>query len=223
MSSQEHAAEAAWLQAAKKGDLAAFNRLVLMYQEQVYNVAYRLLGDPDEAADATQETFLKAYERLHQHRGGAFRAWLLRIATNTCYDILRKRQRESTKSLSDVLSAQDAAEDHALFWQSPGDSPEDLALRREVHRAVQEGLLHLPPEYRVAVVLSDIEGLSYEEIAHVLGIPLGTVKSRLSRGRAMLRDYLRTHHGELLPRSYRLKGAPTGERDLPRQDREGQS
>lgn len=204
MSSKEHSTEATWVQAAKKGDLAAFNRLVLMYQEQVYNVAYRILGDPDEAADATQETFLKAYQRLHQHRRGAFRAWLLRIATNTCYDLLRKRQRQGTYPLSDMLASPDEAQaEHVRFLQSREDSPEEVALRHEIHQAIQQGLQRLPPEYRIVVVLSDIEGLSYEEIAQVLEVPLGTVKSRLSRGRSMLRDYLRTHHKELLPQAYR--------------------
>lgn len=194
--------EEAWVQAAKAGDLSAFNRLVLAYQEQLYNVAYRLLGDPEEAADATQEAFLKAYERLHQHRGGSFRAWLLRILTNTCYDALRKRRRRAEGPLPDTTGPDPL--DRLRLLPSREASPEEAALRGEIHRAIQEGLQRLSPEYRTVLVLSDIEGLSYEEIAEVLSIPLGTVKSRLSRARAQMRDFLRVHYGELLPKAYRL-------------------
>ncbi len=202
MSPHARADEQDLIEAAKRGDLAAFNQLVLMYQGQAYNVAYRLLGDPDAAADATQDAFLKAYQRLHQLRGGSFRAWLLRIVTNTCYDMLRKQKRRPTQSLEPQSDEEES--DRLPRWQSDAESPEDIVLRREIHWAVQEGLATLSPEHRAIVVLSDIEGLSYEEIAQVLNIPLGTVKSRLSRARARLRDYLRAHHGELLPKAYRL-------------------
>ncbi len=187
---------------AKKGDLAAFNQLVLKYQGQAYNIAYRLLGDADAAADATQDAFLKAYQRLHQHRGGSFRSWLLRIVTNTCYDALRKRTRYPTQALEPASEDEDP--DHLPRWQSDEETPEEAVLRQEINEAVQRGLRTLSPEHRTVIVLSDIEGLSYEEIAEVLNIPVGTVKSRLSRARARLRDYLRAHHRELLPRAYRL-------------------
>ncbi|NPA91310.1 MAG: sigma-70 family RNA polymerase sigma factor [Chloroflexi bacterium] len=185
---------------AKSGDIAAFNQLVLRYQNQAYNVAYRLLGDPDGAADATQEAFIKAYQRLHQLRGEHFRPWLLRIVTNTCYDILRRRARRATQPL-DAMEDEDP--ERLPRWQSDEETPEEVALRHEIGRAVEEGLLELSPEHRAVVVLSDIEGLSYEEISQVLNIPVGTVKSRLSRARARLRDYLRSHYPELLPAAYR--------------------
>ncbi len=193
--------ESELIRAAKQGDVAAFNELVLRYQQQAYNVAYRLLGDADWAADATQDAFLKAYQRLYQLRGSTFRPWLLRIVTNTCYDLLRHRARRPAQSLEATDDDQDP--DHLPRWQSDVETPEEAAMRHEIGHAVQEGLLHLPPEYRAVVVLSDVEGLSYEEISRSLGIPVGTVKSRLSRGRARLRDYLRAHHPELLPSSYR--------------------
>lgn len=202
MSPHMQADEQRLVRAAKRGDLAAFNQLVLMYQSQAYNIAYRLLGDPDAAADATQDAFLKAFRRLHQHRGGSFRSWLLRIVTNTCYDLLRKRKRRPTVPLEPQSDEEES--DRLPRWQSNAESPEEAVLRREIHWAVQEGLSQLSPEHRAVVVLSDIEGLSYEEIARVLDIPVGTVKSRLSRARARLRDYLRAHHGELLPKAYRL-------------------
>ncbi len=190
------------IQAARKGDLAAFNQLVLKYQNHAYNVAYRLLGDSDAAADATQDAFLKAYRRLHQLRGDSFRPWLLRIVTNTCYDVLRRRKRRPVQPLEP--ENEDGEADHLSRWQSDEASPEEIALRHEIHRVIQEGLMLLSPEHRTVVVLSDIEGLSYEEIATALGVPVGTVKSRLSRARARLRDYLRKQHPELLPRAYRL-------------------
>ena len=188
--------------AAKKGDVAAFNQLVLKYQGHAYNVAYRLLGNADAAADATQDAFLKAYQRLHQLRGNAFRPWLLRIVTNTCYDMLRRSARRPTQSLEPADENEEP--DRLARWQSEAETPEDIALRHEIHRVVQEGLLTLSPEHRAVVVLSDIEGLNCEEIAQALNVPVGTVKSRLSRARARLRDYLRQHHPELLPRAYRL-------------------
>jgi len=194
--------ETSLLQAAKAGDLSAFNRLVLTYQGQAYSVAYRLLGDADAAADAAQDAFIKAYQRLHQHRGGSFRAWLLRIVTNTCYDMLRKKARTPTRSLE--ADWEDGDDDRRREWRSPEDTPEEMALRHEIGRVVQEGLMTLSPEHRTVIVLSDIEGMNYEEIAHTLGIPLGTVKSRLSRARAHLRHYLRHNHAELLPIAYRL-------------------
>ncbi len=189
------------IERAKQGDLAAFNQLVLMYQGQAYNIAYRLLGDADAAADATQDAFLKAYQRLHQHRGGSFRSWLLRIVTNTCYDALRKHARHPTQPLEPTSDEEDP--EHLPRWRSDTETPEETVLRREINDAVQQGLLTLSPEHRTIIILSDIEGLTYEEISEILHIPVGTVKSRLSRARSRLRDYLRSHHGELLPRAYR--------------------
>lgn len=186
--------------AAQRGELAAFNRLVLNYQSLAYNVAFRIVGDPDAAADATQDAFLKAYRALGSYRGGSFKSWLLRIVTNTCYDILRSRQRRPASSLDDLP----VEREHA--WQLIDDraGPEDLALRQELGEAIQAGIAILPPEQRTAVILSDIQGMSYEEIATVMDSSLGTVKSRLSRGRAKLRDYL-LERQELLPSRYRLE------------------
>jgi RNA polymerase sigma-70 factor (ECF subfamily) len=186
------AAEARALEAARQGEVAAFNELVLRYQTVVYNVALRMLGNPDDAADATQEAFLSAYRHLHEFRGGSFKAWLLRIAVNGCYDTLRRRQRRPASSL-DELSEQSEGD------IGPGDSkpgPEYSALNSETARVIQEGLATLPPEQRTLVLLCDVQGLSYEEAAEASQVALGTVKSRLSRARARLRDYL-SERGEL--------------------------
>ena len=180
---------------AQRADLSAFNQLVVRYQDLAYNVAYRLLGDAEPAADATQDAFISAYAAISRFRGGSFRSWLLRIVTNACYDLLRTRRRRPTTSLDAMLEADSATPAH---FPDPGETPEGAALRHEVSRQIQAALLSLPADQRVAVVLSDVQGLSYDEIAQATSASLGTVKSRLSRGRAHLRALL-SKHGELLP------------------------
>jgi RNA polymerase sigma-70 factor (ECF subfamily) len=185
---------------AQRGDVDSFNSLVRAYEGRVYNLCYRMLGDPDSAADAAQDAFLSAFRNLRSFRGGSFRSWILRIATNACYDILRQRQRRPTISLdSDGASEDDEAS--PLQIADSAESPTDFAVRKELAAAIQHGLGALPDEQRVILILSDIEGLAYEEIAQITNTNLGTVKSRLSRGRARLRDLLRA--GELLPARYR--------------------
>jgi len=191
--------EQALVAAARRGDTQAFNQLILTYQTLVYNVAYRMLHDRDVAADATQEAFVSAFRAIQGFRGGSFKAWLLRIATNACYDQLRIVQRRPTSSLDDLL----VDPDHSAMLIDYTESPEDYAVRRDLGRAIQNGLDRLPPDQRATVILSDIQGLSYEEIAQATGVSLGTVKSRLSRGRARLRDCLRQEQ-ELSPKPYRL-------------------
>ena len=187
-----HADEARALEAARQGDVAAFNQLVLRYQTVAYNVALRTLGNPEEAADATQETFISAFRALDDFRGGSFKAWLLRITVNACYDILRRRQRRPASSL-DELTEQG---DESFGATDTGQGPEGAALNAETARAIQAALLTLPADQRTLVLLCDVQGLSYEEAAEATQVALGTVKSRLSRARARLRDHLR-ERGEL--------------------------
>jgi RNA polymerase sigma-70 factor (ECF subfamily) len=185
--------------AARQGDVSAFNELVLMHQAVVYNVAYRVLHDQDAAADASQEAFLSAFHALSGFRGGNFRAWLLRIVTNACYDQLRVARRRPTTSLDDL----EVDPDHSTWLMDKAESPEEYALRQDLGRVIQAGLDELPPDQRVTLVLSDIQGLGYEEIAQSTGVELGTVKSRLSRGRARMREYIQSHE-ELSTRGGRL-------------------
>jgi RNA polymerase sigma-70 factor (ECF subfamily) len=192
--------EKALIAAAQQGEVPAFNQLVLTYQSMVYNLAYRILGDADAAADASQDTFLSAFRAIKKFRGGSLKAWLLRIATNACYDQLRYKQRRPTSPLEALL----VETDHPPSFTDPTEGPEDYTLRQELGRAIQVGLNTLPPDQRIALVLSDVQGLSYQEIAEVTRSSLGTVRSRLSRGRAKLRDYL-LDQGELLPARYRLR------------------
>ena len=193
--------EKALIDAARQGDVSSFNRLVLSYQSMVYNLAYRILGDRHAAADATQDAFLSAFKGIGKFRGGSFKAWLLRIVTNACYDQLRRKQRRPTASLDALLVVEPVP---IRSLTDPGESPEEHALRQELSRAIQVGIGTLPPEQRVTLVLSDVQGLSYQEIAEVTGASLGTVKSRLSRARGKMRDFL-LEQRELLPSRYRLK------------------
>jgi len=192
--------EKALIVAAQRGEVHAFNQLVLIYQSMVYNLTCRILGDADAAADASQDTFISAFHAIRKFRGGSFKAWLLRIATNVCYDQLRYKQRRPTSSLEALLTGPD----HLSLFTNPDERPEDYALRQELGRVIQRGLDTLPPDQRIVLVLSDVQGLSYQEIAEITRSSLGTVKSRLSRGRTKLRDYL-LEQGELLPACYRLK------------------
>ena len=179
--------ELTWIVAAQRGNLASFNQLVESYQQLCFNVALRLVNNPDTAADVTQDAFLSAYRHLDQFRGGSFRSWLLRIVTNASYDVLRIRRRHDAASL-DVLM-----ESSAFDVPDLGELPEELTLRGELFDAIQIGLGQLPVDQRAVVVLCDVHGFSYDEAATVLTTNVGTVKSRLSRGRGRLRDYLVGH------------------------------
>jgi RNA polymerase sigma-70 factor, ECF subfamily len=182
--------EAVLIARAKKGDLQAFNQLVLNYQGLAYSVAYSILGDGDSAGDATQDGFIKAYRALDCYWDGSFRAWLMRIVTNTCYDHLRsrRRQRQHVGTLDDLRAQEESKS--ALHDRRTG--PVESAEGQELRRVIRQGLTALRPDQRTVVILYDLEGFSYEEIARATAAPIGTVKSRLSRGRAHLRDYLRS-------------------------------
>ncbi len=192
--------EAALIRDAQQGNVEAYNGLVLHFQTQVYNVAYRIMGEQPSAADATQEAFIRAYKNINRFRGGNFRAWLLRIVTNACYDELRRRKRRPAASL-EALYVEETTPGDSLV--SHTENPESYAQRMELRQALEECIRLLSDDHRVVVVLSDVQQLSYEEVAQSADISLGTVKSRLSRARGRLRDCL-LQNGELLPASYRL-------------------
>ena len=189
---------------ALKGELDSFNRLVLAYQDLAFNVAYRILGDDDQAADATQTAFFSAYKNLRSFRGGSFKAWVLRMVTNACYDELRRKQRHPSVSLDPPAGDEDEVLDSNEWLASDDPSPETTLEQAEVEHAIQHCLEHLTVDFRTVVVLVDVQGLDYEEVSRSLGKPLGTVKSRLARARLQMRDCL---HGfeELLPSGYRLE------------------
>jgi len=189
---------------ASRGDLEAFNRLVLAYQDLLYTQAYRIMGDRDSAEDATQDAFISAFRHLSAYRGGSFKAWLLRITTNICYDELRRRKRRPTSPLEPLDDNEEEVE--SPNWLSdPGEKPEEATERIELSNAIQLCLGNLPIEFREVVILVDIQEMDYAEAASVIRTPVGTVKSRLARARVRMRDCLKKHR-ELLPASIRLMG-----------------
>jgi len=189
------------------GDVSAFNQLVLNYQQSTYGVIFRMLGDRDTAADVTQDVFIAAFRGIQSFRGGSsFRAWLMRIASNAACDYWRRTQRHPTESLdidADDDDAHAASILNSAVAMGQEVNPEEYLLNRELQELIQRGLQVLPLDQRVAVVLCDIQGLSYEEIAATTQATMGTVRSRIARGRARLRNYLYKYR-ELLPRGYRL-------------------
>lgn len=175
---------------SREGDVDCFNQLVERYQRDVYNLSLRMLGNVQAAEDATQDAFISAYKGITKFRGGSLRAWLLRITANACRDQLRLLRRRPTTSL-DALPFE-------LEWDRHAPSPEEYALNRELGHEISKALSALPADQRLAVILRDILGLDYEEIAQATASSLGTVKSRLNRGRARLRHHLEPYR-ELLP------------------------
>lgn len=196
--------EAKLITAAKRQDIDAFNQLVLTYQDMAYRVAYRLMQDEAAAMDATQNAMISAYRHLDQFWGDNFKAWLMRIVKNACYDELRRRQRRPSVSLDDMETESDGLRfDESAGLNTPQENPEHAAQRSALQSAIEGCIGALGDGYRDVVIFADIEGYSYEETAEILGISIGTVKSRLSRARAKLRDCLRGFE-ELLPDQYRL-------------------
>lgn len=169
---------------AREGDLSAFNELVLEHQSLVYNLCYRLLGSVQAAEDAAQEAFMHAWRSIGSLRGESFRPWILRIAANLCRDELRRRMRRPSTSLDTAL---EAGVPEPL---DPEPLPETSALNLELRRELERALGQLPQEQRLAIILSDVEGLDYAEVASVMKTSLGTVKSRIARGRLRLRAIL---------------------------------
>lgn len=197
--------ETALIQQAKTGDLNAFNRLVLEYQSQVFNVAFRIMGDRQAADDMTQETFISAFKAMKRFRGGSFRAWLLRILRNACYDEFRRRKRRPTTPLDSLAPLSDAPEPESTsVLEAQDENPEQASVRSEQVRAIEACIQELPEEYRMAAILVDVQGYDYKEASEALGKPLGTIKSRVSRARARLRDCLRSRR-ELFGASFRLE------------------
>jgi RNA polymerase sigma-70 factor (ECF subfamily) len=189
------------------GNLNAFNQLVLHYQDMAYNVAYRIMGEHGAADDAAQEAFISAYQKLEQYRGGSFKAWLLRIVTNSCYDELRRRQRQPVTPLKPELNDGETLENP--YWiEDDTPSPEDEIHDSELQKAIQHCINALDKKFRTVLVLVDVEGLDYETASEVVGRPLGTVKSRLARARERVQECLQGFW-ELLPDLFRLNDEET--------------
>mgnify|MGYP004516720871 FL=1 len=180
--------EAAIVRKVLGGDANAFETLVLEYEKNVYNIALRMTGNSEDAADMTQEAFIKAYNSLQSFRGDSkFSVWLYRIVSNVCLDFLRSKNRRPTVSLS---VEDDDGEDTQLDVADESQSPELLLDRKLTRESVRRGLDSLPPDYRQILLLREIQGLSYDEIAQALSLEVGTVKSRIFRARKRLCNFL---------------------------------
>jgi RNA polymerase sigma-70 factor (ECF subfamily) len=199
--------EIALITDAQHGNLDAFNTLVLHYQDSVFNTALRILGDEDQAADASQEAFISAFKSIASFRGGSFKAWLMRTVTNACYDELRRKKRRPTTPLEP--DTEDGEEMDSPKWMAdPSLTPDQQAEADEVEHAIQHCLDNLPLEFKTVVVMADIQGMDYTEVAAAIRVPLGTIKSRLARARLRLRECLQAFE-ELLPSTYRLENGLT--------------
>ena len=189
MKNQAYMDENDMVKAAIAGNLDTFNQLVLAYQDLAYQHAYSLLNDPDTAQDVTQESFVKAFHALKSFRGGSFRSWLLRIVTNSAYDILRRSKRHPTQPLFPVDD--DGEELDSAPWLADTDlSIQEKVENKELSREVRMLLEQLPEAYRNILVLVDLYQFDYSEAAATLQIPIGTIKSRLARARLQMKEKL---------------------------------
>lgn len=188
----------------RNGQTSCFNCIIEAHQTQAYNLACRILNDWSLAEDALQEALVSGYRAFRQFRGDNLAAWLMRIVANRCRDMLRSQRSRPTLPLDPLAQDPDDPDSipSALDIPSRDESPENHAERGDLNRAIQAGLNTLPQEQRLAVLLVDVQGFSYEEARLSMDCSLGTVKSRVSRGRSGLRDFLR-QQGELLPSQFR--------------------
>jgi len=173
---------------ARRGDREAFTQLIVQYQVPLYNMALRMVGRPDDAADIAQEAFLRAWEKIRTLREAPFKAWLFQIAANLCYDHFRRGRRYGVMPEDDQISTSNVV---GLGVATP--DPQERAEANERTRLVRDCIQALDHDMRIAIVLRDVNGMAYEEIAAVLRVPLGTVKSRIARARAQVQERLQQH------------------------------
>ena len=189
--------EQALIQSAQQGDLEAFNLLIDRYQSLLFRIALRMLGDEDNAADATQVAWISAFRKINGFRGDHLRTWLMRVVVNACYDEIRRWHRRPERPLLPVGT--ECEEGAAAIWLvDPSPDVEERVDRDEFEKIIHESLQSITPVYRTMLVLVDIEGLTYEEAARAARVSVGTVRSRLARARLALRHRLE-ETADLLP------------------------
>jgi RNA polymerase sigma-70 factor (ECF subfamily) len=172
---------------SRTGDMDSFNQLILRWERPIYALAYRVIGQEEDARDVAQETFLRAFRALPGFKGQAkFSSWIYRIALNLCRDWIRRKRRTPVSPLPDDVDISELAAE-----QGPSESVEDLVARRELSAVVEEAMTLLPEEQRTAVILKEYHGMTFQEIADLQGCPLSTVKTRLYQGLSVLRKHLK--------------------------------
>lgn len=182
------------------GDAAAFETLISSYQKKVYNIAYRMLGNIDDASEIAQEVFIKVFKSIRQFKGeAAFSTWVYKITVNMCLDELRKRKKSRAVYIDEAVRLEDGEVEKQIPGELPG--PEEMAEKNELRKIVENAIRRLDEKHRCVIVLRDIQGMSYEEIAQILNCPSGTIKSRINRARAALKDMLSSQK-ELFIREY---------------------
>ncbi|HOM03599.1 MAG TPA: sigma-70 family RNA polymerase sigma factor [Acetivibrio sp.] len=185
---------------AKKGDVEAFEQLIEGCQKKVFNIAFRMLGNYDDASELAQEVFLKAYKSIKNFKGDSlFNTWIYKVATNACLDEIRKRKNKKVVFLDEDIEFNGNEIKRQIKDDSPG--PELTAEDNELKRAVKDSINMLSEEYRTVIVLRDIQGFSYEEISQIIKCPEGTVKSRINRARQALKKILQQKK-ELIDEEY---------------------
>ncbi|MDL1910344.1 sigma-70 family RNA polymerase sigma factor [Chloroflexi bacterium CFX6] len=198
--------ETSLINSAQRGDVDAFNVLVLNYQDMLYRIALRIVHDECIAEDAVQEAMIHAFRHIRSFRGGNFKSWLARVTVNASYDELRRGKRHLAMPLEQFTSEGEEIESPEWMRDS-GPGPEERAESSELRRALHGCIKALAPDYRLMVILVDMEGMSYDEAAQVVRVPVGTVKSRLARARMQIRKSLQAHRS-LLPAIYQADMMP---------------
>ncbi|MDK2918001.1 MAG: hypothetical protein PWQ37_734 [Candidatus Petromonas sp.] len=177
------------IERTKKGDIESFEKLIEKYQVTAFNVAYRMIGNKEDASDITQEALIKVFKSIRKFRGeSGFSTWFFRIVTNTCIDMVRKESKITTYSIDKTIETEDGSYKREISDEK--NIPEQMYEKKEQKERVQKAIGKLPGKYRIAIILRDIQDFSYEEISEILDCPLGTVKSRINRGRALLKEIL---------------------------------
>ncbi len=189
-------AEKILIEKSKKGCVDSFEKLIDKYQTLAFNIAYKMLGNKEDASDITQEALVKVFKSIKNFKEeSSFSTWLYRIVTNTCIDMIRKKKKIKTFSLDNPIETENGKIERQI--QGEENLPEDVFEKKQIQKRVHRAISSLPEKYRIVIILRDIQDFSYDEISEIVGVPLGTVKSRINRGRIILKDLL-SDNSELL-------------------------
>ncbi|HHV97234.1 MAG TPA: sigma-70 family RNA polymerase sigma factor [Clostridiaceae bacterium] len=188
------------IEKSKKGDISAFEELIETYQNKVFNIAYSMLNNYEDANDVAQEVFIRVYKSIKNFKGeSSFSTWLYRITTNVCLDELRKRKNKNVVSIDEDIPFDDGEVTRQIVDDGP--TPDIIAEKKEVREIVNEAIGQLSEEHKTVIILRELQGLSYEEISKIINCPRGTVKSRINRARSALKNILKSKK-ELFNKDY---------------------